>query len=200
MAVKKTKRSKQLFKSLVFGKKGKGLQSFLLTEIILIFLIGILGYFELPIYIPIHYGMNGIPNGYGQSWLFPLLSIILVIAPIIVLLTVKYRFKLLNKYPYFINMPAFYFSEITRMKRDKRSYWVNKYFELILGAGVSIAGLMIVMIIGLLESSVNYFLSQDISILSILWILATIVIMFYYLRDLYKQVLNKDKVRSKVIN
>jgi hypothetical protein len=190
---KRVNRRKNLFKRLEFGSKGKALETFLLTEILIILVVGIVGYFRFPVYIPVHY-FNGIPNAYGQSIFFPLTAVILSIAPIIVLLISKFRYTLLNKYPYFINMPVFYYSEISRFKREKRSYWVNKYFELVLGIGASIGGLMLITIFDIYEGTVNYFFPPNISILMIIWILGTILFLYIYLKNLYKQIItNKAK-------
>ncbi len=197
MAAKRPKRRKQLFKKLPFGEKGKAMQMFLLTEILIILAVGVVGYFKFPIFIPVHY-VNGVPSAYGQSWFFPLTAIILSIAPILVLIAVRLRYTLLNKYPYFINMPAFYYSELSRLKREKRSYWVNKYFELVLGVGASIGGLMMVTMFGIYEGTVSYYFPPEISLFMLAWIFATIVLLFYYLRDLYIQVQNKDKVKIKL--
>ncbi len=193
---KRVNRKKNLFKKLEFGNKGKALETFLLTEILIILIVGIIGYFRFPVYIPVHY-FNGIPNAYGQSIFFPLTAVILSIAPIIVLLISRFRYKLLNKYPYFINMPAFYYSEISRFKREKRSYWVNKYFELVLGIGASIGGLMLITIFDIYEGTVNYFFPPSISILMIIWILGTLFLLYVYLKDLYNQIVSKNSKPTK---
>ncbi|MEM0201036.1 MAG: hypothetical protein QXD23_01385 [Candidatus Micrarchaeaceae archaeon] len=199
MPIKKSTRKKNLFKELEFGKKGKTLEIFLLTEILIILIVGLIGYFRFPVYIPTHY-FNGIPNSYGQSIFFPLTAVILSIAPIIVFLISKFRYKFLNKYPYFINLPVFYYYEICKLKREKRSYWVNKYFELVLGIGSSLGGLMLITIFDIYEGTVNYYFPPNISILMIIWILGTIALLYIYLKDLYKQILPKNSktvIRTK---
>ncbi|MGC8479708.1 MAG: hypothetical protein ACP5M9_03510 [Candidatus Micrarchaeia archaeon] len=192
------KRKKNLFKKLPFGQKGKALESFLLTEILIILVVGIIGYYRFPIYIPVHY-FNGIPNAYGQSIFFPLTALILSIPPLIVFLISRYRYTLLNKYPYFINMPAFYYSEITRFKRDKKSIWVNKYFEVVLGVGTSIGAMMLITIFDIYEGTVNYYFPPSISVIIIFWILGTIALLFVYLRDLYYQITLTKNQKSNAI-
>jgi hypothetical protein len=55
----------------------------------------------------------------------------MLIAPVILLLIFKYRYTLINKYPFLINIPAFYM-KVARLPPEDRGYWVEKYFEALL--------------------------------------------------------------------
>ncbi len=126
-----------------FGRLGRWLFVILFIELLVIWArAGIAIYYLSGTTIPVHYGLNGAPNGYGNSGVFYILAVAFSIAPVLIMLISYYRFKLINDYPYLINMPAFYAS-IMKVSESRKGYWINRYFELDTGAGSgSRAGLL----------------------------------------------------------
>ncbi len=97
-------------------------------------LLGLYAYQTLPEQVPVHFGWKGTPTRYGDKTAFAFLPFAFSIAPIVFFLITRYRFTLINRYPYLINLPAFYTS-LWRLPPERRSLWVNRYFEGILGLG-----------------------------------------------------------------
>ena len=97
-----------------------------------IWALALYAYATLPEEIPTHFTINGQPNDFGTKSIFMLMPIIFMIAPSIMLLVVRYRFVLINKYPYLVNLPAFYV-RMDALPMEERSLWINRYFELMLG-------------------------------------------------------------------
>jgi len=85
----------------------------------------------LPETVPVHFNLEGKPDRQGSKEELLLIPLSLSIAPLIILLATKYRFTLINRYPYLVNLPSFYIN-IGKIKPERRSYWVNRYFELLL--------------------------------------------------------------------
>ncbi len=113
---------------------------FLLLMLILlglIWLAGIYAYTTLPDKTPTHFDISGKPDAFGTRQTFLLLPVVFSLAPLIILLLVRFRFTLVNKYPYLVNLPAF-FSQIGQLSDERRSYWLNRYFEFLAAVGVAV--------------------------------------------------------------
>ncbi|AAB91073.1 MULTISPECIES: DUF1648 domain-containing protein [Archaeoglobus] len=119
---------------------GKALLRLNLIAIALLWLYPLLTYSQLPETVPTHFGAGGEPDRFGSREELLILPAVFSIAPAIILIITKLRFTLINRYPQFINLPAFYMN-IGKIREERRSYWVNRYFEpvlllsLILSAG-----------------------------------------------------------------
>ncbi|MBV6646155.1 MAG: DUF1648 domain-containing protein [Cyclobacteriaceae bacterium] len=77
--------------------------------IIMLFVIPLINYLELPATIPTHFNMKGEVDGYGHKstiWVLPMIGVIMYIG-----------FVILNKYPHIFNYPL----EITE-ENAKRQY------------------------------------------------------------------------------
>ncbi|MBI2937364.1 MAG: DUF1648 domain-containing protein [Thaumarchaeota archaeon] len=120
--------------SMPLSGKGKGLLILNLVGLAFIWAIGIYAYMSLKGAIPTHFGPSGQPDAYGSSEVFLIVTPLISIAPLAIMLMTRYRFTLVNRYPYLINLPAFY-AYITRIPFERRGYWVNRYFEAMLAIG-----------------------------------------------------------------
>jgi len=124
------------------SRKGKLLAAANLLLIVLMFSIAAYYHSVLPEKVPTHFGIEGKPNVYGSKDSLLMLPFAFSIAQVIILAIVKLRFTLVNKYPYMINLPAFY-ANLTKLPVDKRGKWVNRYFEALLlfslGIGIYLA-------------------------------------------------------------
>jgi len=86
---------------------------------------------KLPKEIPGHFGFNGEPTRYDSKTTFFILPAAFSIAPIILLVLARFRFTLFNKYPYLLNLPAFYVN-ISKIPKERQTFWINRYFEVII--------------------------------------------------------------------
>ena len=118
-----------------FSGIGRILFALNIIGLIALVAIGFYGYFVFEGQIPTHFDFAGNPDAYGSSTIFLIMMPTLAIAPILIILVTQYRYTFINKYPYLINLPAFY-TYIPKIPFEKRGYWVNKYFEAVLAIGV----------------------------------------------------------------
>ncbi|MBE8539587.1 DUF1648 domain-containing protein [Geoglobus acetivorans] len=116
------------------SKKGQIFLALILLGLAGIWVLAIYAYQTLPDNIPSHFNFEGKPDSYGDKSTWMILPVALSIAPIIFLLIAKYRFTIINNHPYLINLPAF-FMMIDRIPAERRAWWVNRYFEVLLGMG-----------------------------------------------------------------
>ena len=130
---------------------------FVLLTFMLLLLIWIAGgysYTQLPDKIPTHFDFSGKPDAFGTRNTFLILPFALSIAPIIILVVVRFRFKLVNDYPYLVNLPAF-FTQIGQLSDERRTYWYNKYFEFVAAVGVAITSLLLALLLALYWGTVE---------------------------------------------
>jgi hypothetical protein len=169
--------------SIPFRSIGKLLLSLNLIGIGVIWLIGIYAYVTLEGLVPTSFNIEGEPREYTSSDIFLIVLPITSLAPIIVVLITIYRYSLLNKYPYLINLPAFYVY-IFKIPIEKRSYWINRYFEIILAIGAILSLFMGLLIWGIYLGSVeskipDWFLPSTISLIPL--IIGPLIYSFYKL-------------------
>ncbi len=118
-----------------FGRMGKLLTAILILGVVAMWGLAIYAYGNLPDEIPGHFGFNGEPTRYDSKATFFILPAAFSIAPIILLLLTMFRFTLFNKYPYLLNLPAFYVN-ISKIPKEKQAFWINRYFEVLILLGV----------------------------------------------------------------
>jgi len=162
---------------------GKVLYALNLALLAAILCLGAYAYVALPEVVPTHFGPSGEPTAYGPKYMVLVLAGCLAIAPAVIVAFTGLRFTLLNKYPYLINMPAFY-AKIPRLPRERRGVWVNRYFKGLLGMGAALSAVMLAVMasvyVGMAVGKLTGWL-----VLLILSSLAAIIAPFYlYLRRL----------------
>lgn len=177
------------------GHKGRILIAALLVELAFMWSWGLYSYALLPEVVPTHFDTDGEPTAYGEKTAYLIMLLALSIAPITILLLTSFRFALLNRHQYLINLPAFYFL-LTKLPFDERGRWVNRYFEAVLLLG---CGLNLVMIFIELETYKGAMLGRmSSSFLQILTlaIAALLAAFIYYLRALSMQLKAIVEARS----
>ena len=122
---------------LPLSKKGRLMIGLLILGLIAIWVLSFYANLTMPENAPRHFDLSGEPTSYGNNEDSFILPISFSLAPLIFLLIVKYRFLLINKYPYLISLPAC-FMNINKLQPERRSLWINRYFEAILILGVFI--------------------------------------------------------------
>ncbi len=103
----------------------------------------------LPDTVPTHYDLYGRPNGWGSKASLLLAPAILTGVGIALLAVIKYRYTMIERYPYLVNMPAFMILVSSdRLTPTERSSIVNMVFEVI---SIELA------LLGLLGLEITYF-------------------------------------------
>jgi len=153
----------------------------------LIWLISLYAYSVAPSRVPTHFGMNGKPDSYGSKTTFLLIAPILSIAPIIFILIWKYRFSLIEKHPYLINLPAF-FSIILNLGEEEKQKYIEKYFDYLLLLGIAITFAMLVLDAGICFAGIKGFAPPYFITISLLLIFIPTIIFIIYLRKMAYEV------------
>ncbi len=168
------------------SSKGRNLFIGILFIMLLIIAIGLFGYFSFPEKVPTHFGIDGKPDKYGDKIAFLFLPLILCLGPILILIIVKFRFTLINKYPYLVNLPGF-FININKIEFSKRGYWVNKYFELTLWLGLFLSFYLLFIMIMIYYSTMVGEFPVLVYVLVIVFPLLMVVPFFVALSNLSNQ-------------
>jgi len=116
-----------------------------MVALIVMWMFTIYAYLTLPQEVPVHFGFKGEPTRYGDKSTFLIAP---AAFPVIFLLLTKFRFTLINRYPYLINLPGF-FINITKVSPEKRAFWINRYFEAVLCLGVILTFSLLIMEFGI---------------------------------------------------
>lgn len=161
---------------------GRVLMLIMLLLMVLIWGVSLYGYFTLPRKVPTHFGFSGKPDSFGTKNTFLFLPIAFSIAPLLFLLVIRYRFTLINKYPYLINLPAFF--SIFELPAEKRAYWLNRYFELVLMLGVALVVFLLVLLLGIYKGTLDGAMPSWFSTLTLVLPFALIVPFVFALRSL----------------
>ncbi len=172
---------------------GKILFGLNLIGLFVIWGLGIYMYLSIEGIIPTHFNFAGQPDAYGSGDIFIIMPLLLSIAPIIIILITTYRFTLVNKHPYLINLPAFY-AYLPKIPFEKRSYWLNKYFEAVLAIGAFLALEMNLILWGIYVAALEEALPNWFLPITILMSFVMIPPLFYYFYKLSKR-MKKDMIQ-----
>ena len=124
--------SERIVDPVPLGPKGRVWLSLTLLCLIFLWAVALYAYRTLPEQVPTHFGWAGKPTAWGSKTVILFIALVFSLAPVSILLVVHYRFVLINRYPYLINLPAF-FMVLSRIPPEERGRWVNRYFEILLG-------------------------------------------------------------------
>ena len=166
----------------------KGRMGMALITLILVAMwaLAVHAYLTLPHEIPGHFNFDGEPTRYDTKSTVFIIPAAFSIAPVIFLLITKYRFILVNRYPYLINLPAF-FTNITKIPEERRGFWVNRYFEALLYLGVFLTFSLFIMELGIYAGEISGKLPSwllPFSLLTPLWLIFPFI---FYLAKLSKE-------------
>lgn len=143
--------------------------------------------FNLPETVPVHFGLSGQPTRYGSRLELLILPAAFSLAPVIILLITRYRFRLINDYPYLVNMPAFFITHLTQLPQSRQSWWVNRYFEANLALGAAITWILALLEWGILAGTASGKLSAWFTWVSLAAMVIPIVWFAFYLRRLGRE-------------
>lgn len=119
--------------------------------IILMFAAGLYFYWILPQEVPTHFDISGNPDAYGNKLELLLLPFAFSLVPLVVLLFVRFRFTLINRFPYLINLPAF-MMRVNQLPPEEQPLWINRFFEYLLGFDLFIGIYLLILEIVILYS------------------------------------------------
>jgi uncharacterized membrane protein len=140
---------------------GRGLRSTLLwaNVVLIIIMIGIpwYYYFMMPPVVPTHWSLSGEVTSKGSSLsLVLLLSAVMPLANVIIVVMYLLRWRLIENYPYLINLPAISLligSE--RIPQDKKRELIERIFDVTLVAGLTVGTYILALEVGILQSVVT---------------------------------------------
>ncbi len=118
----------------------KGAKLVLVAIAVVLCLMWAIGFYynvTLPDRVPTHFGIGGKPDAYGSKGSLLILPLAFSLAPVIILLVVLFRFTLVNRFPFLVNLPAFYLN-LGKMAEEQRGLWVNRYFALVAVLGLAL--------------------------------------------------------------
>jgi uncharacterized membrane protein len=167
-------------------KKGKNLLYLTLLAIIALWLLAIYGYTVLPDRVPTHFGIKGEPDSYGSKAIILLLPLIFSLGPVIILIIVHFRFSLINSYSYLMSLPAF-FSNLHQIPEERRGFWVNRYFEEVLGLVAFLTIYFLILEIGIYIGMLKERLPHWFLPFTILFPIVLLVIFIVNLKKLSKE-------------
>jgi hypothetical protein len=175
------------------SRKGRVMVTLTVLGFTALWLVAGYAYTIFPQRIPIHFGITGEPNNYGGKYTFLIVPLSFSLTPAIFIVLTKYRFTLVNKYPYLINLPAF-FTNLTKIPRERRGRWINRYFECVLGVGLLLSLSLVILEYGILLGVVSGKLPDwflPISLTMPVWLIAPFL---FYLKRLKRQFLQEVEI------
>lgn len=134
------------------GKSARLLVGLVLAGVAGLWLLGLHAYFSFPEHIPVHFNLSGQPDRFGERSEFLILPLAFSLVPVLLLLLVRYRFALVNRAPYLVNLPAFYI-RLSDLAPEEQSDWLNRYFQLLLLLDALVTGYLLVLEWGIIQST-----------------------------------------------
>ncbi len=121
-----------------------------LGGIVLLWVMALQTYGNLPESVPVHFGIHGKADHYGPRGLLLFLAGMFSLIPALLLFMVRIRFVLVNRWPTLLNLPGF-FQYAVYLPSERRAEWYNRYFEALVYLDVALVVLFLVTEWGILE-------------------------------------------------
>ncbi|MEB3755919.1 MAG: DUF1648 domain-containing protein [Desulfurococcales archaeon] len=178
------------FLELPLSEKGRKFLYINLIVIILLIVIPIISLLYMPNVVPVHWNAEGQVTSYSTNIsAVIILATVMPLANIIIVIVTIYRWKLVNKYPYIINLPAITLvMSSSNLDQQEKSEIVNKIFEVTLLVGITVGayllGLEIIMIDSMITGYINNALALSYSIIGALLMIIPIILLY---RRIYKK-------------
>jgi DNA-binding transcriptional ArsR family regulator len=137
-----------------YERTARAFQAFLSLEILAVVFVNVYAFLVSPASVPLHYDFDGQALSSAPRTIFLLLAAVLSIPQGVFLLLSRARYRLVNMYPFAINLPAFRAS-LAKMDYEKRGYWINRLFSEILVVGSVTGVMMIFLAVSIYESTVS---------------------------------------------
>ncbi len=146
-------------------------------------------YAWLPQEIPSHWDFHGNITSYiDKLSMVVLLTGIMPLANIIIVAVVAYRWVILNKYPYLINISAIaVVLSLRELEPTERSRLINRIFEVILAAGFLIGLYMLGIEFLMLESMAGHFCRNVVFAFTFLGSIALVAVVILMYKKVYEE-------------
>ncbi len=175
------------YKRMPFDSLGKKLFAFLLGELASIWIVAAAAIMLLPTVVPMQFNWSGVATSSGLNSTLIAIALVFSIVPIVILIVSLLRFRIVNYHPYLLNTPSFY-NIVKRVPSSRRSYWVNKYFETLLVAGVYLSGILLILILEIYTAASKDYLNGYLGIIApLIAIVAVCVLLIILIKDMYKK-------------
>lgn len=167
------------------------------------FLLGIYFYVSIKGLIPTHFNFAGEPTAYAKStllyWMLIPISHLFVLALLNV--TYHYRWTLINKYPYLINIPAFMMVD-GRINESKKRYYVDRVYSILSIVSVYMGILMIFIEFAMGYSSIIKYYGTVFTIGIIIFSMFLVIEIILYYKKIYidyKKELSTESTHPELI-
>lgn len=179
-----------------FSTKGKILLLLNIAVLIAIMLVAAIFYSILPESVPTHYDFAGNPTSYGDKFtLIATVFLASIAAPSIIILLSLLRFRLIEKYPYLISLPAFTML-LKDLPKEKIDAAINEIFEVVLLVGFVLGlGLLFLNYLAF-ESALNPEIPKMMGYFVLVFVLAVFAAVFAAMY-MYKRIYEKFKKSLK---
>ncbi len=164
-----------------FMKAIKRLSIAITISVLMMWILAFYYYFTLPSTVATHFGVSGTADSYGSKTILLIIPFLFSIAPILILVLTKYRFKIIENYPYLIKLPAFILYGNNKLK----DYLIDRYFEAMLSYTLILSISLLFVEVGVFEGAFSGRLPEWFN-LAVLIPVLTIVPYLFYLKKLYK--------------
>jgi uncharacterized membrane protein len=154
----------------------------------------------MPSIVPSHWNLKGQVTNYSSSFSTAIiLAVAMPLANIIILIVTVFRWKILNNYPYLINLPAItLLISSANLESREKSRIINRIFEATLMAGFIIGlyllGLEVIIIQSMITGQLNNTLTWFYTIVGSILIIVPVILLY---RKIYREeILEKIGNRS----
>ncbi len=127
-----------------FSRKGKTYVALTLVLLLLLWIIALRAYTLLPASIPQHFTFTGHPTSYGGKEMIWIITAAFSSIPMLFLAIIRWRFTLIERFPYFLSLPAF-FIDLRKLPSEEQAMWLNRYFELLAQLGFSVSVILLLL-------------------------------------------------------
>ncbi|MCW6159600.1 MAG: DUF1648 domain-containing protein [Candidatus Micrarchaeales archaeon] len=141
-------------------------------------------YPALPNTIPTHFNASGTPTSYGDKIVLLIVPAVLSAIIIIILLVLRYRYTLLERYPYLLNLPAFTYRHGLEKNSATHGIVINRVFTVHTLSALYISILCAVIVYALFSLSSHVLSLLLPAILIVVVVLVATVLLVY--RSIYR--------------
>ncbi len=132
--------------------RARGWVVIVLVGVGLLWLLWFQAHRSLPEQVPVHFNWEGAANDYGNRLVLLYLPVLLSLVPLLLLVLVRFRFVLVNRWPHWVNLPAF-FLYAPLLEPERRAVWLNRYFEVLLLMDVELTVFFVFLEWGILQGA-----------------------------------------------
>ncbi len=134
------------------GPQGRLWVALILLGIALLWLLWADAHASLPARVPSHFNFKGQADDYGGKGHLLFITLCFTLVSLSLLVLVRFRFLLVNRWPELLNLPAF-FLYAPLLPPERRAVWLNRYFETLLFLDVELTAYFLLVQWGLVQGA-----------------------------------------------